>query len=148
MAEHATEQMVIRATPERCFEVVTDFERYAEWVADVKQVTVVERDGAGRALKVSFRAEAFGRSVTYTLFYNYEKAPKELSWIQIEGDVTSQLDGTYVFEPTDDGDTDVRYDLEVQLRVPLPGFVKRRAEGRITHTALKELKVRTESLGN
>lgn len=138
--------MVIRATPQRCFDVVTDFERYADWAADVKNVRIVERDDSARPVKVAFRAEAFGRSVAYTLCYDYSKAPRELSWVQIEGDVTSQLDGTYVFVATDDGDTDVRYDLEVQLRVPIPGFVKRRAEGRITHTALKELKARTESL--
>jgi hypothetical protein len=32
----------------------------------------------------------------------------------------------------------------VDLKVPLPVFVKRRAEGRITYTALKELKARVE----
>jgi hypothetical protein len=35
--------------------------------------------------------------------------------------------------------------LTVDLTVPLPGFVKRRAEGRIMHTALKELKARAEA---
>jgi hypothetical protein len=35
----------------------------------------------------------------------------------------------------------------VDLKVPLPGFVKRRAEGRIMGTALKELKVRVEGPG-
>ncbi|MGH9102373.1 MAG: SRPBCC family protein [Acidimicrobiales bacterium] len=145
VAEHAAERMVIRATPERCFEAVTDFPSYARWADDVKDVQVLERDGQERPSSVMFRAAAFGRSTTYTLVYDYTNAPAELSWIQSEGDLTSRLDGAYVFEPTADGETDVRYDLHVELRVPIPGFVKRRAEGRITHTALKELKAWIES---
>jgi hypothetical protein len=65
--------------------------------------------------------------------------------VQTEGDLTSRLDGAYVFEPTVDGDTEVVYRLVVELKVPIPGFVKRRAEGRIMHTALKNLKARAES---
>ena len=42
-----------------------------------------------------------------------------------------------------DGGTDVLYDLSIELVVPIPGFVKRRAEVRILNT-LKELKVRAE----
>ena len=48
------------------------------------------------------------------------------------------------FEPTDDGGTLVRYDLEIDLAIPLPGFVKRRAEVRILNT-VRELKVRAEA---
>jgi len=33
----------------------------------------------------------------------------------------------------------------VELKVPLPGFIKRRAEGRIVGGALRELKARAEA---
>ncbi|HEX4541291.1 MAG TPA: SRPBCC family protein [Acidimicrobiales bacterium] len=145
MAELATERMIMRASPERCYEVVTDFEHYLEWAADIKQVEVVEREADGRPAAVTFRAAAFGRSTSYTLAYDYTAAPHELTWVQTEGDLTSRLDGAYVFEPTVDGDTEVVYRLVVELKVPIPGFVKRRAEGRIMHTALKNLKARAES---
>jgi hypothetical protein len=39
----------------------------------------------------------------------------------------------------------VRYELSVELRVPIPGFVKRRAEGHILHAAVRDLKTRVES---
>ena len=113
--------------------------------ADLKQVEVVERDTDGRPAAVAFRAAAFGRSTSYTLSYDYTGAPRELTWVQTKGDLTSRLDGAYVFEPTVDGDTEVVYRLVVELKVPIPGFVKRRAEGRIMHTALKHLKARVES---
>ena len=55
------------------------------------------------------------------------------------------LDGWYTFEALDDGDTEVTYHLVAELRLPLPGFVKRRTEGRIMHAALRELKSRAEA---
>jgi ribosome-associated toxin RatA of RatAB toxin-antitoxin module len=141
--EQVAERMMIRATPEQCYDILTDFARYPEWAADIKAVTVTERDDEGRPTRVTFRAAAFGRSTSYTLEYDYAKAPQQLSWVQVQGDLTRRLDGTYTLEPAGD-DTEVVYHLTVELKVPLPGFVKRRTEGRIKVTALKELKSRAE----
>ncbi|MDA8317966.1 MAG: SRPBCC family protein [Actinomycetota bacterium] len=147
MSEQATEHTTVSAPPERCYAVVTDIERYPEWAADIKQVTVERRDGDGRPLVCTFRAAAFGRSTSYTLEYDYSEAPHVLSWRQTRGDITTKLDGRYVFEPAVGGGTDVTYHLEVELRVPIPGFIKLRAASRIISTALRELKARAESSG-
>ncbi|MGD0254222.1 MAG: SRPBCC family protein [Acidimicrobiales bacterium] len=146
MAELATERMVVAASPEQCFAVVADIERYTEWAGDIKVVTVARRDEQARPAEVTFRAGAFGRSTSYTLVYDYSDVPRTLAWKQIAGDLTSKLDGDYRFRLVPDGGTEVTYTLEVELRVPLPGFIKRRAQSRIMHTALEELKVRVESL--
>jgi hypothetical protein len=53
------------------------------------------------------------------------------------------LRGQYRFEPLG-ADTKVTYDLEVELRVPIPSFVKSRAAQRIQTQALRELKARAE----
>src|SRR4051812_11044400 len=123
MVDQATERMIMRASPARCFEVVADFDRYREWAHDIKDVTVVERDDEGRALVVTFRAAAFGRSTSYTLRYDYGQAPKQLSWVEVKGDLTSRLDGSYVFEPAGD-DTEVSYPPTPQLRGPISRFFK------------------------
>lgn len=143
--EHTSEELVVAGSPARCFAVVTDVEQYPRWVADVREVHVLERDAQGRALVVSFRAGAFGRSTSYVLAYDYSGAPDEISWRQRDGDITNRLDGRYVFKPREDSSTLVRYELSVELRVPIPGFVKRRAEGHILHAAVRDLKARVES---
>jgi len=145
VAEQATEHMVLTASPERCFAVVADIERYPDWAADIKDVTVHERDEQGRPTLVSFRAAAFGRSTSYTLAYEYGQAPRVLSWRLTKGDITTKLDGSYVFDPAEGGGTEITYHLEVELRVPIPGFIKMRAQSRIMSTALRELKARAES---
>jgi ribosome-associated toxin RatA of RatAB toxin-antitoxin module len=142
--EKVAERMIIRGTPQHCFEVLTAFEAYPEWAADIKSVSIDERDGQGRPARVTFRAAAFGRSTSYTLRYDYQAAPDELSWKQVAGDITRRLDGSYELAPAGDGHTEITYRLVVDLKVPLPGFVKRRAEGRIMGTALRELKARVE----
>jgi ribosome-associated toxin RatA of RatAB toxin-antitoxin module len=145
VAELATERMVVAGTPEQCFDVVSDIERYPEWAADVKEVVVLRRDDEGRPAEATFRVGAFGRSSSNTLAYDYGDSPRTLAWKQTAGDLTSKFDGNYRFGAAGDGATEVTYTLEVELRVPLPGFIKRRAQSRIMHTALEELKARVES---
>jgi ribosome-associated toxin RatA of RatAB toxin-antitoxin module len=145
VADQATANISIVAPPERCFEVAADLERYPEWAGDVKEVEIKERDPQGRPLLVTFRAAAFGRSTTYTLSYDYDEAPHVLAWKLTQGDITTKLDGSYVFDPGEGGGTDVTYHLEAELRVPIPGFIKMRATSRIMATAMRELKARVES---
>ncbi len=147
MGEQATERMLVDASPERCFAVVSDVESYPEWVPDLKRVDVLERDEQGRPILAAFRAAAFGRSTSYTLAYDYSNAPAEFAWVQRDGDITNRLDGYYRFREASDGRTEITYQLVAELRVPLPGFIKRRAEGNILHAAIRDFKTRVESGG-
>jgi len=144
MAERATEQIVIDATPAELLDVLLDFERYPHWAADIKDVEVLERDDEARGSLVAYRAAAMGQSARYTLAYDYSDVPNSMSWKLTEGSIMRVLDGSYTFEAQDPG-TLVTYHLEVDLIVPIPGFVKRRAEGKIMGTALRELKKHVES---
>jgi uncharacterized membrane protein len=147
MTDQASQRAIIHAPPERCFAVAVDFERYPEWASDIKQATVLTRDTDGRGGEVEYRAAALGRSTTYVLRYTYGSNPLRLSWRLMRGDVMHRLDGEYEFAalPDDSNSTEVIYHLAVDLAVPLPGFVKRRAEARIMHTALGELKSAAEA---
>jgi uncharacterized membrane protein len=148
MPDKARETVVINAPVQVCFDTLTDFERYPQWAGDLKQAIVVERDDQGRASVVEFRAAAMGRSTTYRLRYDYEGAPHQLSWFLESGDLQRQLDGAYhlrAIEDEPDEGTEVVYELSVDLVLPIPGFVKRRAEARILKTALSDLKQLVES---
>ncbi len=144
MAETASQTTIIAAAPARVWEIAIDFERYPEWAKDVKDVIVRGRDSEGRPNEVEFRTSALGRSTHYTLAYDYSQAPGVLAWRMLRGDIMRTIDGAYHFTPTDDGGTEARYDLAIELVVPLPGFVKRRAEVRILNS-VRELKIRAEA---
>ena len=56
------------------------------------------------------------------------------------------MSGEYEFLPVD-GDpaaTRVVYDLDVDLLIRLPGFVRRRLEAKVVHAAIDDLKARIE----
>ncbi len=150
MTDTASERIRIEASAQRCLEIALDFERYPEWAKDVKAAKVIEVDSEGRGAQVEFRAAALGKSVRYTLEYDYSALPAEFSWHFVEGDLLRRLDGSYRFEADPDTDaspsTRVHYDLAVEVAVPLPGLVKRRAASLIMGTALKELKKHIESV--
>jgi len=142
MADSVAERTTIDASRERCLTVLLDFERYPEWARDLKQATVLERDASGRGVEVRFRAAGMGYSTSYTLRYDHTN-PERLAWKLLKGDITRKLDGYYEFVDGPEG-VDVTYVLEAELILPLPGFIKRRTQLKIMHTALKELKSRVE----
>jgi uncharacterized membrane protein len=146
MAEMAREEATIDAPVDELWAVLVDFERYPAWARDLKAVDVLERDDEGRGTLVRFRAAAMGRSTTYVLRYDHTQAPSRLPWKLERGDIMRRLDGAYVLEPDPDDPSRTRvvYDLVVDLVIPLPGFVKNRAEHKIIHTALRELRAHVE----
>jgi len=146
MTDTASERIRVDASADRCFDVAVDFESYPEWLRDVKEAKVLEVDGEGRGLRVEFRAAALGKSIRYVLEYDYAASPDAFSWRFVEGDMLRRLDGTYRFEAESPTVTRVFYDLAVELAMPLPGLVKRRAAGLIMGSALKELKKQVEAV--
>jgi uncharacterized membrane protein len=144
MTETASERIRVEAPADRCFDVAIDFESYPEWAKDVKSAHILETDAEGRGKKVEYRAAALGKSIRYILEYDYTEAPNAFSWHFVEGDMLRSLDGTYRFEAEGDASTRVHYDLAVEIGVPLPGLLKRRAASLIMGSALKELKKQVE----
>lgn len=145
MADQATQTMEIAAPADRIREVLLDFPAYPTWARDLKGVTVDVVDEQGRGLEVTYRAAAMGRSTSYTLRYEYDDTG--LRWGLVRGDIMRRLEGSYVLEPVPGSPerTLVTYHLAVDLVVPLPAFVKRRAESKIVHSALRELRAHVEA---
>ena len=146
MADEARESIHVEATPERCYAVAIDFDRYPEWATDVKQVEVLDQDDRGRGTRVRYEISALGKTIGYVLAYDYADAPGGFAWTLQEADFLSRLDGAYRFD--DDGDgTRVGYVLTVDVTLPLPGFMKRAAAGMIVDNAMKQLKRYVEAGG-
>ena len=146
MTETASDRIRVDAPADRCFDVAIDFESYPEWARDVREATILETDEEGRGTRVEYRAAALGKSIRYVLAYDFSDAPGAFSGQLVEGDMLRRLDGSYRFEAEGPSSTRVHYDLAVDLAVPLPGLVKRRAAGLIMGSALKELKKQVEAV--
>ena len=143
MARAESKSITINAPPEQIYGVIIDMESYPEWADGVKRAEVLESDDQGRPLRVEFTVDARVMEVTYVLSYEHDQ-PQRLSWELVEGDQINKLDGEYALNGGG-GPTEVTYTLEVDVDLPLPGFMKKRAAKVIMETGLKGLKQRVES---
>lgn len=141
MGERVSDHVTIRATADQVLEVVLDLEAYPDWAEGMQQVQVTERDDQGRPVLARFVVDARVAEVDYVLRYDHGR--DDLTWTLEQGEVVRQLDGRYRFDEHD-GVTDVEYALEVDLTLPVPRFLKKRAAKTILDTSLRGLKQRVE----
>jgi ribosome-associated toxin RatA of RatAB toxin-antitoxin module len=149
MTESTSSSISIAAEPGAVLDVIADFEAYPDWAEQVKSVSILSEDGDGWADQVEYVLDAGAVKDTYVLEYNWDKISEDgsglVSWNLVRAGVLKALDGSYTLTSTDAG-TQVDYALAVDVKIPMIGMLKRKAEKLIIDTALKELKKRVESL--
>ena len=161
MADRTESSIVIAAGAGAVLDVIADFDRYPEWANDVKKVAVISEDGDGWADQVEFTLSAGAIKDTYVLEYDWDVAENGtgvVSWTLVSAQVLKAMNGSYTLEDatSEDGSleggslegngpsTAVTYRLSVDVKIPMLGMLKRKAEKVIIDTALKELKKRVE----
>jgi ribosome-associated toxin RatA of RatAB toxin-antitoxin module len=144
VADSTTASIAITAEPKAVLEVIADFEAYPQWAGAVKRAEVLGRLPDGRAELVHYQLDAGPIKDEYTLRYNWSAVPGLLTWELVEGQMLKTLVGSYALVEASALQTDVTYHLALDVKIPLLGMIKRKAEKVIIDTALKELKKRVE----
>ena len=149
MADRTESSIVVDAPPQAVLDVIADFESYPEWTGAVKRAEVLQRLDDGRGQRVRFVLDAGAIRDTYVLDYTWDTDDSgrgTLSWTLVESTVLRALDGAYTLSGAGPGDrTQVRYQLSVDLRIPMLGLLRRKAERTVIDTALSELAKRVEA---
>ncbi len=145
MAEHTSSSIMIEAAPADVMGVIADFDRYPEWTGEVKEAEVIARDPRGRVEQVRLLLDAGAIKDEHTLAYTWI-GEREVSWSLVKSQMLRSLDGSYRLDPLDGGArTLVTYQLTVDVKIPMLGMIKRKAEKVIIDRALAGLKKRVES---
>ncbi len=148
MAERTESSIIVNASPAQVLAVIEDFAAYPEWTGAVQQADVLVCGPDGRPSSVRFVLDAGAIKDTYTLGYSWQVARSgtgTVSWTLTEAEkVLKALDGSYTLDDERPGMTKVVYRLAVDVRIPMLGLLKRKAEKSIVATALQELKKRAE----
>ncbi|MEU7568590.1 SRPBCC family protein [Streptomyces fradiae] len=146
MAEHTSSSITIEAAPAEVMGVIADFARYPEWTGEVKEAEVLSEDAAGRAERVRLLLDAGAIKDDHTLAYTWT-GEREVSWTLVKSQMLRALDGSYRLAPLAGGArTEVTYQLTVDVKIPMLGMIKRKAEKVIIDRALAGLKKRVESV--
>jgi ribosome-associated toxin RatA of RatAB toxin-antitoxin module len=146
MAEHTSSSITIEAAPADVMGVIADFDRYPEWTGEVKEAEILAKDDQGRAEKVRLVLDAGAIKDDHTLAYTWT-GDHEVSWTLVKSQMLRAIDGSYALAPIGDGSrTEVTYRLTVDVKIPMLGMIKRKAEKVIIDRALAGLKKRVESV--
>jgi carbon monoxide dehydrogenase subunit G len=147
MASKTASSVTVAAPKSDVMSVIADFAAYPRWAAALRSADVLEAGPDGRARSVRFTLDAGVLRDTYVLAYTWD-GDEQVSWQLAEpGTVIAEMTGAYHLADRDIG-AEVNYELTVDVRIPMPGLLKRKAEKMIIDTALKGLKARAESLAD
>ncbi|MFD9467424.1 SRPBCC family protein [Streptomyces sp. NPDC060027] len=142
MAEHTSSSITIEAAPADVMAVIADFARYPDWTGEVKEAEVLGTDERGRAEQVRLVMDAGAIKDDQTLGYTWT-GDHEVSWTLVKSQMLRSLDGSYILKAAGTG-TEVTYRLTVDVKIPMLGMIKRKAEKVIIDRALAGLKKRVE----
>ena len=146
MADQTESSIVINASPAAIMDVIADLPAYPEWSDGIKEVTVLALyEDDNRPADARFNLASGAIKDIYELEYDWDGDAK-VSWTLTKGDMLTAMDGIYELSGNGDGSTTVNYKLAVDVKIPMIGMIKRKAEKVIVDTALKGLKKRVESL--
>ena len=144
VAENTTQTIYIEADPGTVMEVIADIGAYPEWVSEYTETEVLETDAEGYPTLARLVLEAAVLKDTMVLSYEWPDDHRAVRWTLAESSLLKSMDGSYRLAPKGAG-TEVTYELAVDLSIPMIGLLKRKAERRLTDTALKDLKKRVEA---
>jgi uncharacterized protein YndB with AHSA1/START domain len=139
-AEHTVE---IDAPIETCFAAIVDYESFPEWQRAVVDTEVLDRHKDGLGKRVNLIVDAKVRKVDYTLDYRYQR-PTLIEWDFVEGNGINDADGSYTFEDLGGGRTRATYTFGLEVGIPLPGPVARRAHKQTLKGSVEDLKTEAE----
>jgi ribosome-associated toxin RatA of RatAB toxin-antitoxin module len=144
VAEKTAQTIYIDADPSTVMDVIADIGSYPDWVSEYKEAEVLEADPEGNPKVARFVMDAAVLKDTLVFSYDWPKDRKSVRWSLVSSSLLRSLDGVYRLSPKGSG-TDVTYELSLDLAMPMIGLLKRKAERRLTDTALKDLKKRVEA---
>ena len=150
MAESVSESVKINASPAEVMAVIANLEDYPNWSDGFTAVEIITTHDDGGPRDVSFAITTPVGKDSYELSYVWA-GDESVSWTLNNDDegkpkssMMKKLIGSYTLVPDGEG-TKVTYTLEIDPKIPMMGFMKKKAAATIVDQALNGLKKRVES---
>ena len=132
MAESVSESLTINASPEEVMAVIANLDDYPNWSDGFTGVEIISTHDDGGPKDVSFTiATPIGKDV-YEISYVWA-GNDSVSWSlnsdeagKPKSSMMKRLIGSYTLTPQGAG-TKVTYELEIDPKIPMMGFMKKKA---------------------
>ena len=145
MANFSKSVITIEAPIEQVQKTLFELDKYPEWSTQIKSSEALDRDDQGRVTKVKMSIDAGMMKDRLTLDYDWSQAPSKLSFSMEDADLLTSMDGIYTITSIDADTTEVTYELEVSLSMPIPAMMRQKAEKATIDAALAQLKSHLEA---
>jgi coenzyme Q-binding protein COQ10 len=134
MASKVSKEMVVDVPMERFWEVVADYDSYADFVPSVKRTRVVHNEKGVK--DVEYEVDLGVKTIKYTLRH-LEQAPTKMTWSLVKGEMMKVSNGAWELS-NHAGKTLARYTVEVQVQKPplVPQSIMDRVSDELTKVQL------------
>ncbi|MCC6810860.1 MAG: SRPBCC family protein [Deltaproteobacteria bacterium] len=112
----ASKSVEINAPMEKVFSVITDYEKYPEFLDEQSGAKVLSRNG--NAVDCEFKLKVI-KEITYTLRLT-ETKPTGLTWTMLKGEMMKSNDGGWKLEDVGGGKTKATYFADIGLGMLVP----------------------------
>jgi len=143
MAVTGSSEIEINATPAEVMDAIAAVEDLPKRSGSHQSAEVESRHADGRPNRVRAKVSAVGFSDEEVTDYVWNE-PTSVSWTLVESSFQSVQNGTYTLTPKGDGTT-LRLDLEVDVKIKLPGILLKKVLKGAMDTGTKGMKKYVES---
>lgn len=125
MATSADGSVEIKATPAEVMDVLAAIEDMPKWSDAHKSASVESRYDDGRPERVRMEVTQVGVTDELEVEYTWN-GEESVSWTLVSSNQLKAQDGSYTLTPTANG-TKADFTLSVDLKIPMPGFLLKKA---------------------
>src|ERR1700712_618001 len=123
MATSDSRDVIIEATPEEILDVIADVEATPDWSPQYQKAVILSKHPDGRPNQVEMTVKAAG--LTDVMVIEYTWTDSGVSWTLVKSGQLKKQDAGYTLSP-DGTETKVRFDMAIDLSIPMPGFLLKR----------------------
>ncbi|CAN5614446.1 SRPBCC family protein [soil metagenome] len=123
MATSDSREVVIEATPAVILDVIADVEATPDWSPQYQKAVILESFPDGRPKQVEMTVKAAG--LTDVMVIEYTWTDSSVAWTLVKSGQLKAQDASYTFTPQGDK-TRVKFDMKIDLSIPMPGFLLKR----------------------
>ena len=143
MSAKGSKEFEIAADPATVMAAIAAVENLPKWAGPYKSATVESRYDDGRPRLLRAEVGLLGISDHQLVEYTWD-GDRQVTWKMVESTAQKVQIGSYTLTATEQG-TNVLYELELEPKVKLPGFLFKKAVGAALDTGSKDLKKYIES---
>ena len=134
---------IINVPIEKFYQVITDYEKYPEFIKEMTDIEVLEEEDGVKV--VEFHINLM-KAVKYSLKLEETNPPSEINWTLVESDFFKKNDGGWKLEKVDENTTEATYFIDCDFKILVPSMIVNSVVRAQLPKMLHSFKERAESL--